>query len=462
MTSSNTISIKTANLAAITSALREIVGATPFMDAPVRGICADSRAVCPGDLFLALPGEHLDGHSFVAEAFAKGAIAAVVHRTWVAGGIDERLLLRVDSPLAAYQRLARVWRDQFTLPVVGITGSVGKTTTKEMVRAVLSTVGPVLHTPGNSNNEAGVPRALLRLRDEHRFAVIEMGMRGPGQIRELAEIAQPDIAVITNVGTAHMGLLGSREAIAKAKCELLECTSPGGVAILHADSDLLLETAASIWKGKTILFGLGRGDVCGTLRPDKRLEVDGHLFDLPFPGTHNALNFLAALAVARVLGVPWKPLEHLHIELPKGRARRIALDPDITLLDETYNAGLESMLAALELLSEEPCRRRFAVLGAMKELGQQSDAFHRQVGARVGALALDALWILGDGPDLDALEHGAEGVPTRRFSAWQELLDVLRNALQPGDRVLFKASRSVGLDRVVDGLSADAKTTVHP
>lgn len=438
------------------SELLALIGASasPEVPASIAGVSADSRAIGPGEIFAALPGDKLDGHAFVSEALLKGAAAAVVSRDWPAEQADPRRLWRVDSPLRAYQQLAGRRRLQFSMPLIGVTGSVGKTSTKEMLRAALSTVGSTLYTPGNANHEIGVPKALLNLREEHRFAVIEMGMRGPGQIRELAEIARPDIAVITNAGTAHIGLLGSREAIARAKCELLESLSPHGVAILNAEDALLLNTAAALWTGQTLSFGLGRGDICGRLGPGGRLEVDGHLFQLCLPGAHNALNFLAMLAVARVLGVPWSGLERLSIELPRGRARRHFLAPGITLLDESYNAGLESMLAALDLLSEEPCQRRIAVLGAMKELGEYSEAFHHQVGMRVAALRLDALWVLGRGPELDALAKGAGTTPVRRFEERRELLDQLRAELREGDCMLFKASRAVELDLVVDALLA--------
>lgn len=436
------------------SELLALIGASGVPEVPdfIAGVNADSRAIAPGEMFVALAGDTLDGHAFVSEALSKGAAAAVVCRDWPAQDADPRRIWRVDSPLAAYQQLAARRRRQFSMPLVGVTGSVGKTTTKEILRAVLSTAGPTLYTPGNANHETGVPKALLNLREEHRFAVIEMGMRGPGQIRELAEIARPDIGVITNAGTAHIGLLGSQEAIARAKCELLEGLSPEGVAILNAEDALLQKTAASVWTGQSLSFGLGRGDICGRLWPDGRLEVDGHFFQLCLPGAHNARNFLAALAVARVLGIPWSGLEHLSVELPRGRARRHFLEPGITLLDETYNAGLESMLAALDLLAEEPGRRRIAVIGAMKELGDYSESFHHRVGAHIAALKLDALWLLGYGSEMDALAGGAGTTPMRRCSEHQELLEQLRAGLREGDCVLFKASRAVALDLVVDAL----------
>jgi UDP-N-acetylmuramoyl-tripeptide--D-alanyl-D-alanine ligase len=327
---------------------------------------------------------------------------------------------------------------------------VGKTTTKELIVSALATSGPVLATPGNFNNEVGVPQTLLRLDRSYRYAVLEMGMRGPGQIAELAVVAKPEIAVITNVGTAHIGLLGSREAIAKVKCELLEHVASGGLAVLHHDP-LLLETARSVYGGRTVSFGLGAGDLAGRLEPGDQLLVEGQRFDLPLPGAHHALALLATLATARELGVPWSELEHLRLELPPGRGRRVE-QAGVILLDETYNAGPESMKAALQLLAAERCTRRIAVLGTMLELGDHGPELHRDVGATVSELGIDALMVLGDTPEVEALLQGARAVECSRFSSQEALVVHLHQTLRPGDAVLFKASRSVGLDRVVAGI----------
>ncbi len=435
--------------------LRELFGATApqLVDGPVTGVSTDSRSLRAGMLFVALRGERFDGHAFVADALGRGAVAAVVDRRWRASDeLAGQPLLRVDSPLQAYHALARWRRQRFAGPVVAVTGSVGKTTTKEIIRAALATVGPVLYTPANYNNEVGVPQSLLGLGPEHRFAVIEMGMRGPGQIRELGAVALPNVAAITNVGTAHIGLLGSREAIARAKCELLETLEPGGLAIVNADQPLLVQTAAAVWQGRTVGFGLERGELRGELVSDGRLQVEGQRFELPLPGRHHAMNMLCALAVARELGVPWEGLRALEVELPPGRGRRLQLDRGIVLLDETYNAGAESMRAALELLAREPAERRIAVLGTMKELGEHSVALHREVGQTVAALGLDALLILADPAEADALAQGAAGVAHQRFDGPEPLTDHLRATLRPGDAVLLKASRAVALDRVVAAL----------
>ncbi|WP_448596140.1 UDP-N-acetylmuramoyl-tripeptide--D-alanyl-D-alanine ligase [Thermoleptolyngbya sp.] len=420
----------------------------PVSQTPIAQVTTDSRTLSPGDLFLALRGDRFDGHAFVKQALAQGAIAAVVSE--VPPNVDGPLL-QVGDTLTAYQQLGTLWRQQFSGPVVAVTGSVGKTTTKEMIAAVLETQGPVLKTRANYNNEIGVPKTLLELGPAHQFAVIEMGMRAAGEIALLAQIAKPDLAVITNVGTAHIGRLGSEQAIADAKCELLQELDAAGVAILNHDNLRLMNTAAHVWRGKTLTYGLEGGDLRGEWVDAHTLRVDGTLLPLPLPGRHNALNYLAALAVAKVLGLSWQPLTAgLTVKLPQGRARRLDLPNDVVILDETYNAGLESMLAALRLLADTPGSRRIAVLGTMKELGDRSLEFHQQVGAAVQNCGLDALLILADPAEAEALAAGASGVPTERFATHAEVVDWLRQNVKAGDRLLFKASRAVGLDQVVN------------
>jgi len=422
------------------------------LDQPLSQISTDSRTIEPGALFVALRGERFDGHEFLNQVQQQGALAAIVDRQVGeknAGQPHYLPMLQVEDTLQAYQLIGQWWRKQFQLPVIAVTGSVGKTTTKELIAALLATQGHVLKTQANYNNEIGVPKTLLELRPEHDFAVIEMGMRAAGEIALLSQLACPDIAVITNVGTAHIGRLGSEQAIADAKCELLQAMPVAGTAVLNADNLRLMETAAQVWPGKQLTYGLNAGDLRGELLDAETLVVQGVRLKLPLPGRHNATNYLAALAVAELLRIDWTALPPFIVELPQGRARRDWLPNDILLLDETYNAGLESMLAALQLLADTPATRRIAVLGTMKELGDQSQELHYRVGAMVQKLKLDALLILADPAEAAAMAKGALPLVAEQFLSHAELIDRLKTILAPGDRLLFKASRAVGLDQVV-------------
>ncbi|MDJ0556210.1 MAG: UDP-N-acetylmuramoyl-tripeptide--D-alanyl-D-alanine ligase [Microcoleaceae cyanobacterium MO_207.B10] len=437
----------------------------------ITGINTDTRNLQSGEGFLALRGEKFDGHKFVQEAILKGAACVIVEQEYTPNAeVKQELynvpILLVENTLKAYQIIARWWRDRFDIPVIGITGSVGKTTTKELISTVLSTQGQVLKTEANYNNEIGVPKTLLRLSSDDDYAVVEMAMRGPGEIAELTHIANPTIGLITNVGTAHIGRLGSVEAIAKAKCELLAEMFSNSIAILNYDNCRLMETAATVWSGETFTYGLEGGDLQGNLVDSKTINVEGVDLPLPLPGSHNASNYLAALAVFKVIhgkdisaASLFQPLmKNLSIQLPEGRARRYELNNDIVILDETYNAGLESMIAALNLLAETSGKRHIAVLGTMKELGDKSVLFHEQVGNVVRNLNLDGLFILADFEEAHAMSMGAAGLQFIEVEniasedAHQKLAKHLEEFLESGDRVLFKASHSVELNKVVDVL----------
>lgn len=417
------------------------------------GIQTDTRILKPGEVFVALRGEKFDGHEFVSAAIAKGAIAAIVDFEYENPGLP---VLQVKNTLEAYQKIARWWRDLFHIPVIGVTGSVGKTTTKELIAAVLATQGRVHKTYGNYNNEIGVPKTLLELSPEHDYAVIEMAMRGKGQIAELTHIANPTIGVITNVGTAHIELLGSETAIAEAKCELLAEMPKNSVAILNHDHPLLMSTAAKVWQGQVITYGLSGGDIQGQVIDNQTLTVGEMQLPLPLPGRHNATNFLAALAVAQVVGIDWATLQSgVKVDMPTGRSQRFALPNDVVILDETYNAAPEAMLAALQLLADTPGKRKIAVLGAMKELGERSPQLHQRVGETVQKLQLDGLLVLVDGTDAEAIAKNAPDIPSECFATHAELVARLKTFVQAGDRLLFKAAHSVGLDQVVNQLRAE-------
>ena len=445
------------------SQLSDILGIEPIykntdkntdrdLSASVIGITTDTRAIEPGEIFVALVGDKFDGHDFVDAAINKGAIAIVVDRPIEGKSVPQFV---VSNTLAAYQAIARWWRDRLDIPIIGITGSVGKTSTKELVAGMLSTQGKVLKTQANFNNEIGVPKTLLQITPKHDYAVIEMAMRGKGEIALLTDIVRPTIGIITNVGTAHIGRLGSRKAIAQAKCELLAQMPASSVAVLNYDNSLLIDTAQEVWQGKTITYGMTGGNIQGKINGDK-LDTLGYSLNLPLPGEHNASNYLAAIAVAQILDIDLAAIASgIDVELPKGRSRRYDLPNDIVVLDETYNAGLESMLAAIQMLKETPGKRHIAVLGTMKELGEYSPQLHRQVGEKARDLALDLLFVLADERATHEIAVGAEDIVTECFADRQSLLDKLKQTIRSGDRILCKASNSVGLNRVVEDLITD-------
>ena len=422
---------------------------------PLGAICTDSRQLAPGQLFVPLVGERFDGHAFLPQATAIGAQAAVVQRERAADVPAGLLHWLVDDTLDAYQQLAMLHRRSLKAPVVAVTGSAGKTTTRELIRAVLTPLGPVVASSGNENNDIGVPLTLLRAGAEHRAVVVEMGMRGLGEIDRLSHCAEPDVAVITNIGTAHIGRLGSREAIATAKCEITSRLKAEGLLVIPAGDSLLEAAVAPAWTGRVCRVALSdepaaeQADLIGALDPaGEQLQVDSQWIQLPLAGRHNARNLLLALAVARELGVPLAALGQLQVEVPGGRNRRIERG-GLTLLDETYNASLEAVLAALDLLAAQP-GRRFAVLGTMLELGEQSVALHRRVAERVAALGLDGLVVVSQGAEAEAM--AAAAAPLKRLAVVaqpEQAAAPLAAWLQRGDVLLLKASRGVALERLI-------------
>ncbi|MEO0852537.1 MAG: UDP-N-acetylmuramoyl-tripeptide--D-alanyl-D-alanine ligase [Cyanobacteria bacterium J06648_11] len=431
--------------------LVELLGAEahgPFPASSFRGISTDTRTLRPGELFVAIAGETFDGHEYVRAALEKGAVGAIAERE-----VDAPYL-KVPDTLAAYQTLARWWRSRFDIPVVGITGSVGKTTTKEMLAAALSKYGTVLKTPANHNNDIGIPRTLLELDESHDFVVLEMAMRGPGEIDRLARTAQPTRAIITNIGTAHIGRLGSKAAIANAKCELLRHLQPEtGIAILNGEDDLLLQTAAKVRpSGQTIGYGLARGDFLGNWQPDPpTLFLDQLALPVPLPGRHHALNYVATLALIHSLDLSLDPLK-TGIELLDdaiGRNQLRSLPDDIQIWDETYNAAPEAMQAALQLLAQTPGLRRWAILGPMRELGDAAPALNAAIGRLTAQLSLDGVCLLDPDGEMHALAAELERDRLHQFDSPEALTQWLVNVVQPGDRLLFKAARAIQLETVI-------------
>ena len=422
-------------------------------------ISTDSRALQPGDLFIPLRGDRFDGHDFLDAAVSVGVAGALIARDW-AGYVPEQLAtVVVDDTLIAYQQIALAWRRQLHCPVVAVTGSAGKTTTRELIKACLSPLGAIESSVGNENNDIGVPRTMLRSDSSHAGLVLEMGMRGLGEIHRLSVCAEPDVAVITNIGTAHIGRLGSRAAIAQAKCEITDRLKPSGLLVIPAGDPLLEAEVSRVWSGRVQRVALSDDALePGTPAPDWVAQLHGQSLELasqglmltnPLEGRHNARNFLLALAAAQELGVTAEQLRDLSVSLPGGRARRLNVN-GVSLLDETYNASPEAMLASLELLSQQPGGHRYAVVGTMLELGDQSLSLHRQVGEKAAALGLDGLVVVASEPEASAVMQGAAGLSKLVCVASPEAAaEPLNQWLRQGDHVLLKASRGIALERLI-------------
>lgn len=442
-------------------------------DGVVTGVVTDSRDARPGVAFFALTGERTDGHEHIRDAVARGARVVVARRDEPQvrmDALDERYgatLVIVDDVLAALQRLAAYHRSRLDGVVVGITGSTGKTTTKDFVRAVLSTALRTEATTGNRNNELGVPLTLLGARPDVEALVVEMGMRGAGQIRELCEIARPSIAAITNIGLTHVEVLGSEQAIADAKAELIECVAPEGEVFLNADDEWSRKVAERSAAHVT-WFGLG-ADAEVTAR-DIVIEPSGApSFTLVAPGVerrvalavlgkHNVYNALCAAAIGLYLGISAdRVAEGLANATMTGmRMEVIETAAGVVVLNDAYNANPTSMRAALHTLAEMSAEgRRIAVLGDMAELGSLTDLAHFRLGEEVAALGLDALVSVGSRARRIAEGALAERMPAetvRPCETAEEAGEVLDDLLACGDVVLVKASRCMGLESVVEGI----------
>jgi len=451
---------------------------------PITAAVIDSRRATPGSLFIALPGEHHDGHDFVADAFARGAQLALVHREVpdcstldLRGGLDPaawdafRLpgCLRVEDTLRGLQTLARHWRRRLPdLRVVGITGSVGKTSTKELVAQVLAQRYRVLKNPGNYNNEIGLPLTLLHARPEHQWAVLEMGFYVPGDIALLCDIAQPHIGVVTNVGMVHAERAGSREAIAQGKAELVEALPPQGAAVLNYD-DPWVRGMAGRTAAQVFFYGLSpEADLWAS--DIEGLGLDGIRFvfhyqgeavpvHLPLLGRHAVQLALRAAAVGLLAGLDWPDLlEGLRSGRAQLRVMTVTTPQGALIIDDTYNAAPQSVLAALNLLADIQKRRKIAILGDMLELGPYEEAGHEMVGVRA-AEVVDYLITFGSRARRIAQAARQAGLPAARVRAFSpEEMDALiayaRDLLGPQDVALIKGSRGMRMERIVAALEA--------
>lgn len=427
--------------------------------APVTEISSDSRLVAEGCLFLPWVGEKFDGHSFIDSALDNGAAGCLCARVPETLRPD-KFYIQVDDTRLALRRLASAYRDRFNIPFVQITGSVGKTTTKEMIASVLGAKFSVLKTQGNFNNDIGAPLTLLGLSESHQAAVIETGMNHFGEIEYLGAMVRPDIAVISNVGDAHIEFLGSREGILKAKCEILEHLKPGGLAVLNGD-DALLNT---VKEGDFRIARCGQSEHC-----DARIEElldhgvegitctvvtkkDRYALTIPVPGAHMAYAASIAVVVGEELGLSHEEIVRgVAAYEPTGSRMRVVRLPDSRIiLDDCYNANPQSVAAALEVLAKTECEKKVAVLGDMGELGDLTEQAHYNMGALAAMLGIDL--VVAIGPKAEKIADGAaqSGSEVVHFMTKEEALQTLREELGSSTAMLVKASHAMHFEQIVE------------
>ena len=429
----------------------------------ITAIETDSRKVKEGSLFVPLKGERFNAHDFITSVAELGATATLTEELTVR---DERLLhIFVADTKKALLDLAAYYRSLFNIPVIGVTGSVGKTSTKDMIAAVLSAKFDVLKTQGNFNNEIGLPLTLFNLRPEHQVAIIEMGMNHFNEIHRLSVTALPDVAVITNVGTSHIENLGSREGILKAKLEILDGLKENGLLCLNGDNDLLGQVEETKWP--MIKFGEG-GDndyrcedvvakghdtYATVITPNDRYQVV-----IPALGIHMVYNSLVAIAIAEILGMTQEEIKQgLKSYTPSKMRMNISkTENGITVLDDAYNASVDSMCASLKVLAEyETKGRRIAILGDMFEMGEFAPELHSQVGDCVAELPIDVLYAVGDLAihiAEGAKKHKKDTLTVNYYKDKTDLILDLHNILQPKDTVLLKASRGMQFEEIVKAI----------
>jgi len=424
---------------------------------PVRvsGWSVDSRTLQPGDLFFALRGPNHDGHDFVPQALEKGAVAAVVDRELAAGGA----LLPVDDSYRALQTLATWARRRWPGTVVAVTGSAGKTTTKDIIASLLGTRLKAGKTVGNFNNDVGLPLSILRLPDDSETAVLEIGMNHPGEIRKLAAIARPDIGVVTNVGYAHLENFDSIDGVARAKRELIEALPRNGAAVLNADDARALRFR-EVHPGPVVTFGFSdRADVRADRLERSAQGMRFHLagagwFETRLQGRHAVSNILAGIAVAGLFGIEPRQLAPAvaALEASPMRGRRFT-HQGITILDDCYNSNPDAVRTMLETLRDTPARRRIAVLGEMLELGRWAETLHQEIGRYVAACGVDVLvGIRGAARRMAdaAVDAGLPASAAYFFPGPEEAGDHLRTLAREGDVILFKGSRATHVERALE------------
>jgi UDP-N-acetylmuramoyl-tripeptide--D-alanyl-D-alanine ligase len=435
-----------------------------------RGVTTDSRTIEPREVFVAIRGDRHDGHAFLADAAARGAGALVVETGTPLADLEHVTIVTVRDTLAALGDLAALHRRRHPVPLVAVAGSNGKTTTKEMLATILRAAhgdARVVATRGSQNNLVGLPLTLLRVGDDTAVVVLEVGMNAPGEVWRLAEIARPDVALITSIAEEHLQGVGSIRGAAEANAELYRRLRPSGTAIVNAD-DPFVRAVGAAFDGRRVLFGDG-GEVRALDVVDEGIDGSRFLLDaggetrsvrLQVAGRHNVSNALAATAAARAVGVPLDvACEALAtFTAPIMRMQRVALPSGAVVLNDCYNANPGSMAAALQTLSASRAGRRIAALGEMLELGASAESAHREVGRRAAAAGVDALFLMGTHAAAVREAACAAGLAADRVAiapTHDALAEALRALLGPGDLLLLKGSRGAALERVLQRLGPE-------
>ena len=423
-------------------------------------ISTDSRTLKRGELFVALRGENFDGHNFVESAAKAGAAGAIVDSTWKGKAPENFALILAEDPLQAYQKLAASYRRSLSLKVVAITGSNGKTSTKDFAAAVLARRFRVTKTEGNFNNHVGLPRTILEATSQDEVALWEIGMNHPGEVAALAKLAAPDLAILTNIGAAHIEFMGSREAIAAEKGALMEAVDAQGTVVLNADDPFTPGIAARA-RAKVILAGTTAGTIRASEISQSGSGTDFTILEgahrcraqLPVPGLHMVQNALLAVAAGRVFGLSLEDCAAGLVAAPLTKARlQIKEIHGVQFIDDSYNANPDSMKAALRTLVElDADGKRIAVLGEMRELGSESERGHREVGESAAMFGIDQLITIGDMGELIARAARAGGLEkTTVVRSTSEAAELLGEIAEPGDLILVKGSRSARTEQVIE------------
>jgi len=431
-------------------------------EAEIKNISTDTRKIMPGDLFIPLVGDNFDGHDFIANAFENSICGYMTSRSTEI--IPDAIIIKVDDTLKALQDIAGYYRDKFNIPIIGVTGSIGKTSTKEMIYNVLSKKYSVLKTKGNFNNHVGLPLTLLNLSKEHNAAVVEMGMSGMGEISILSRIAKPHIAVITNIGLAHIGKLGSQRNILKAKTEIFNGMDQDGIVVLNADDSLLYELKDSI-KLNVTYFGLCKEadvrayniKVDGDLNTSFNIKIKDteYLFKICVPGLHNVYNALIAITIGLRFRVPIEDMADAIAKYKpeKMRMNIIKLTNNIKVLNDTYNANPNSMEEALKVMQQMPGARKIAVLGDMLELGEWTRQAHLDIGKSIVKSSINHLITLGENSKFIAEGAVTLGMSQRKINTCNNIEEAnlyLSKLIREGDVILVKGSRGMKMEGIVD------------